>query len=479
MQQLDVSNQVKNILPVANGGTGDSGAGGSGWVSANETWTFASADSPTYTFTVSGDVTGKYSRDMKVKFNQTLTSPLTSYWTFNSSNSQDSVGANNGTDTAITYSTVKFGNGAVFNGTTSKIVIADSSTLKPTGDYTIGFWIKTNVSAGVIFQSCSTNTNIAGITVQVSSTGKLQILTGDNTITTTTIGVSSITGNISIVDNILHHCVINVKNNYIQMYIDGKLDVLDYLLSPVYAGTNYIRIGCKNSTGTDTNFFTGSLDDIFFINGSTLDEQTIYNKYVSNTEQTNNSITITKFGVIVIPPTYSSPNTTITVNLGTDYYLTNTTITNNYYSWVKAPLNFPSNLNKWTILTKKNTNIVQNSPTSNTWYNLGGFSIGVPPGSWTLSYKVYMSAAHATIAANLNSTLSKNSALETNTDYTIQVYSGTTLTIGNTQATSVIFNSIKTTFYLNIQVLQTSITNITLYSGGGNPPPVLKAVLEF
>lgn len=49
-----------------------------GWVEAgfdtltgSETWTYASADAPTFTFTVPGDVTGKYHPGMRVKLTQT------------------------------------------------------------------------------------------------------------------------------------------------------------------------------------------------------------------------------------------------------------------------------------------------------------------------------------------------------------------------------------------------------------------------
>jgi len=38
-----------------------------GWISAGETWTYASADDPTYTFTVPTDLTTKYSAGMKIK----------------------------------------------------------------------------------------------------------------------------------------------------------------------------------------------------------------------------------------------------------------------------------------------------------------------------------------------------------------------------------------------------------------------------
>lgn len=41
-----------------------------GWISAGETWTYASADDPTFTFTVASDVTTKYSAGMKIKLTQ-------------------------------------------------------------------------------------------------------------------------------------------------------------------------------------------------------------------------------------------------------------------------------------------------------------------------------------------------------------------------------------------------------------------------
>lgn len=55
-------------LPV----TGASGIPVDGWVAAGETWTYASADDPTFTFTVAGvDLTTKYQSGMRVKLTQT------------------------------------------------------------------------------------------------------------------------------------------------------------------------------------------------------------------------------------------------------------------------------------------------------------------------------------------------------------------------------------------------------------------------
>ncbi len=41
-----------------------------GWIPAEQTWTYASADDPTFTFTVAADVTTKYSAGMKIKLTQ-------------------------------------------------------------------------------------------------------------------------------------------------------------------------------------------------------------------------------------------------------------------------------------------------------------------------------------------------------------------------------------------------------------------------
>lgn len=52
-------------------GAGTGGPGADGWISAGETWTYASVDGPTGTFTVAADVTTKYQVGMRVKLTQT------------------------------------------------------------------------------------------------------------------------------------------------------------------------------------------------------------------------------------------------------------------------------------------------------------------------------------------------------------------------------------------------------------------------
>ena len=71
---------------------------------------------------------------------------LVSYWRFEG-NSIDSKSANNGLDTAITYSPAngKFGQGASFNGSNSRIITA-SATL--TNSITWSLWIRPNFLPG-------------------------------------------------------------------------------------------------------------------------------------------------------------------------------------------------------------------------------------------------------------------------------------------------------------------------------------------
>jgi hypothetical protein len=101
MQKIDATNQIENLpasgsgdvvgpasatdghLAVFDGTTGklikDGGApsGGSGiptdgWIDKTaETWTYASADSPTFTFTISGDLTATYQVGQRIKLTQT------------------------------------------------------------------------------------------------------------------------------------------------------------------------------------------------------------------------------------------------------------------------------------------------------------------------------------------------------------------------------------------------------------------------
>ena len=103
-----------------------------------------------------------------------LLTSLISYYKLDG-NSNDAVGSNNGSDTAITYSAGngKIVQGAGFNGTTSKIALTTAITM-PT-NLTISAWIKPSAISG--YQDIFVDSN-AGATVDwgltVTPTGHLQ-----------------------------------------------------------------------------------------------------------------------------------------------------------------------------------------------------------------------------------------------------------------------------------------------------------------
>lgn len=70
-----------------------------------------------------------------------LTDNLVSYYKLDS-NSNDSVGTNNGTDTAVSYVSGKIGNAGSYNGTTSYSTMGDVLDQTGTSAFSISLWVK-------------------------------------------------------------------------------------------------------------------------------------------------------------------------------------------------------------------------------------------------------------------------------------------------------------------------------------------------
>lgn len=437
-----------------------------GWNSAGETWTYSSVDSPSGVISVNADVTSKYTPGMRIKYNQTQA--LTAYWSFDT-NSNSDVGSFNGTDTSMTYTAGKFSNAATFNGTTSKIVITDNSSLKPTGEFTLGFWVKSsNTGANkAIFQSYSQNTNTAGFFVTINTSNVIRILLAKNTGTTVNTDYSDFTGSTNVCDNVWHYVVITFRNNYLQLYVDGVLENQGYSFTPVYAATNYVRVGARNDTGTDASFMNGQIDDLFLINGYAVDENWIRAKYAASTAQGTGSLTLDKMGIITKIGAYSGGATLVTVYGGTDYTLTNATISNPYFSTMKVPYNFNASVDKWRVLYISGATGTQSSPVNGTWYNLAG-SISIPIGAWQVDYSLQNNAtAASSTTLQFYSTLSKANNTESNTEFTtlVAIASGTAFTFPARLYGGLIKQQSKTTWYLNSSTAVSTYTSLNVYGG--------------
>lgn len=81
-----------------------------------------------------------------------LLTGLVSYWKLDGTSRDSGKSGNHGTDTAITYATAngKVNQGALFNGTSSVISVADNPTLEMGSAFTCSFWFKRASGAKIL-----------------------------------------------------------------------------------------------------------------------------------------------------------------------------------------------------------------------------------------------------------------------------------------------------------------------------------------
>lgn len=213
-------------------------------------------------------------------------SGLKGYWKLDG-NSTDSKSTNNGTDTAITYGTQygAFGQGASFNGSTSKIYLSSVTPdpynfIQNTLTFTISAWIKLNdlTARQAIFANSSTGANpgylfmwetygsgygakALRIATYYGGSAKIDCHSDDGA---------------TINDLNWHHVVVTGggAGNYITFYVDGVKKTTTYQ-------TSYNGLGSGNSTllpsiGAETSGFG-------FINGN-MDDISVFNRALSYTE---------------------------------------------------------------------------------------------------------------------------------------------------------------------------------------------------
>lgn len=213
---------------------------------------------------------------------------LKAYYRFESGALTTDSSGENHTLTAISDPaeiTGKFG-GAVSLDGDDAYSITDHADLKPTGVFTIGAWIKPT-TIGIthgIFQSYSSFSNIAGIALAISnSDNKFYFYSGKNTGAVLNTDYKQIVSSTEVSVNNWYFVVVTWDGTSLRIYVDGSLDTtpVAWAFGPAYAATNYVRIGCLNATGTNNNFLTGYLDDVFLLNGTALTSdqiQSLYNR---------------------------------------------------------------------------------------------------------------------------------------------------------------------------------------------------------
>lgn len=176
---------------------------------------------------------------------------------------------------------------------------------------------------------------------------------------------------------------------------------------------------------------------------------------------------------IITAITYSDPDTIITFLHEIDptdsqalHLLTNSAITENYYSPHKAPLGFPLSPLKWSVEVTDTANRQINPATAGTWYNAGSLSISVPIGSWSLSYEgIILAYATATIQVSVSVTLS--TANNSQSDAALTGFlgfnhstSGTLWNGGYVRREKNLDVTSKTAYYLNIRYTATESATV-------------------
>lgn len=154
---------------------------------------------------------------------------------------------------------------------------------------------------------------------------------------------------------------------------------------------------------------------------------------------------------IITEVAYTS-STTITLFGGTDYTLANAAITSPYYSSAKAPFGFPLDPAKWEVKLTSTAGGTQNTPTQNTWYNTGGFSITIPIGCWEVDYQtvpdIYKSGGGS---GNVSVTLSTANNSQSDSELTATISMNTQVEIySSVMRSKHLTLAAKTTYYLNL-----------------------------
>lgn len=196
---------------------------------------------------------------------------LLSYWRFEG-NSTDSKGSNNGTDTDITYSVAngKYGQGAGFNGTSSKILTGNNPFSNANlATASVSFW----------FNHSATNPSATEVLFDIEGWVKCQLNTSGH-IGAFSSGDSAEIGVYAadICDAAWHHIVFTWDANDLILYVDNvsRATPVQANAPDVDATTRPLGIG---STWAAASFFGGQIDDmaVFSKRLSTTEIATLFN----------------------------------------------------------------------------------------------------------------------------------------------------------------------------------------------------------
>jgi len=173
-------------------------------------------------------------------------------------NSTDSSGNNNnGTDTAITYSQAngKFGMGAGFNGSTSRIVFSSTGVPKDNAARTVGCWFNP-----VALPTTSSGRGLVGI--GTDGTLNLFNLALNNDAGTQQVGVllytQDLLANITLSTGTWYNLIATFDGTTLKAYLNGK----EIASGARTLNTSSTAINLGSRAGAAGTFFSGAIDEV-------------------------------------------------------------------------------------------------------------------------------------------------------------------------------------------------------------------------
>lgn len=179
---------------------------------------------------------------------------------------------------------------------------------------------------------------------------------------------------------------------------------------------------------------------------------------------TQNSVT--KYAIIT-----AITSSAITLFMGTDYTLENTSINGFYFSMLKAPFDFPMNPEKWELSFVRSSNDVYSTVTTANYYGGANNQLTVPVGAWEIEYNYTIQFTSASTTCYSRLALSQSSSEMTEgsltSNFVIPLTSGTFAS--QRFVNSKIYNlTTPTTFYL---LFKNDIAYSNLYFVGSSTQP--------
>jgi hypothetical protein len=204
-----------------------------------------------------------------------------SYHTLNGSSVDFSGNGNTGTDTSITYPQGRFGQGAKFNGSSSKITVADSASLDlGTGNFTVAFFMKGGSQTDYTGLVCKAPTGATWAGFQI------MVLTNKIYVEFTNSVAGHFTCNTLINNNQWNSVVMTRFGTTSTVYVNGRYDgaLTNEVIGSSVDNAVALLIGVER---TPSIFFNGLIDEVIIESRvwSAKEVETYYRKSMLNYKQ--------------------------------------------------------------------------------------------------------------------------------------------------------------------------------------------------